>query len=599
MAIAGLVAMGWGLSLIRSLHWIGLLSIPWLLGVLMVMIRQAGSLNNVTRQIATPLTSRSVILVGICMVTAAVLYPPTTSDTISYRVPRILFWLQEEGVHHIAGPDYRLNIMPAVWELASTPLFQWAGDRLLGTWSLLSWVVCYLLLFSWALGFCGSVGRARQIGFIFGVSALAVMQAGSPHTDLFASTLVLLSLYFVLEFEKSGQGRHIPWAILSLCLASGSKQSFLVLGLPLGLWFIFSPMRPWRAFPWKWLPVWLPLFLLCSPLPTFILNQQADGDWSGMNQTPEMRGKSPFWQLLLGGPMMAWQAIQPPLNPFFSLVGPGLQPIIEQGRALVPKFDLPQKPITLSEAASLGIVLSLLFAAGVIRAWRAGRCSLKSWPMFAALAGVGGLCTALALVVPGALGRTYCGFLFLVFPLAMLGWSMVGARPLRWAVIASLANAMLLLIINPARPLWPAGSIQTMLSRFDATSALAARMTPYVVFRSRAQTGEHLVRTIPREETTFLAIMAPDHPLLPLWRPYAWKRRVVFLDVKATVVDVLANAPNYLIVGGGAEQCYPAVCSYLRSSPVFVEVAKRDYVSKIAVGPETWRLYQRAVPREK
>jgi uncharacterized protein YozE (UPF0346 family) len=50
-----------------------------------------------------------------------------------------------------------------------------------------------------------------------------------------------------------------------------------------------------------------------------------------------------------------------------------------------------------------------------------------------------------------------------------------------------------------------------------------------------------------------------------------------------------------VIVGGGAEEQYPELCSYLEQSGDYELVLSHDYTSKLARGPETWKLFRRKV----
>src|SRR5258706_9278904 len=114
-------------------------------------------------------------------------------DSLTYRLPRIWLWLQEGRVHHVLSAEPRLNYMPQVWELATVPLIQIAGDRLVWFWTFASWIVLYLVAYDWALDVSNEVKKSQKMAFIASTSAFAVLQAGSSATDLFATALVVSS----------------------------------------------------------------------------------------------------------------------------------------------------------------------------------------------------------------------------------------------------------------------------------------------------------------------------------------------------------------------------------------------------------------------
>jgi hypothetical protein len=75
---------------------------------------------------------------------AGILYRSTVLDSLSYRIPRMLMWLQEDRVLFIDNPDARLNFMTPLWEFASTPVFLAFGFHSLWVGSALSWIMLYL-----------------------------------------------------------------------------------------------------------------------------------------------------------------------------------------------------------------------------------------------------------------------------------------------------------------------------------------------------------------------------------------------------------------------------------------------------------------------
>ena len=70
-------------------------------------------------------------------------------------------------------------------------------------------------------------------------------QACEAASDLFLTTLVLLSLRFVMQFERTRDWREISTAVLCLLLAADTKPHVIVLALPLGIWFWMSVLDPY------------------------------------------------------------------------------------------------------------------------------------------------------------------------------------------------------------------------------------------------------------------------------------------------------------------------------------------------------------------
>jgi hypothetical protein len=594
--IAYLTVTGWGLSWLGKLEWQEWLSLAGVLAAVVVAWRTAGSGIHLLASAREPLAFRPFLLVALLAMVAAVAYPPTMLDSLTYRLPRILLWLQDNRVEHFQTADARLNYMPQGWGLATLPLMQLAGDRLVAFWNYASWVVFYFITFDWAFETCGSISKSRVMAFIASTSTFAVLQACEATSDLFLATLVLLGLRFVMQFERTRDWREIIWAVLCLLLAADTKPHVLVLMLPLMLWFWLSPSTPWKSFHWKWLPEIFPLWLVCSPALSWILNYETYQSWSG-ERSNFMSSGNPVWNVLIGMVMTFWQGIQPPINPLAMALNRWLTPVVSHLNVctLASRFNLSSNPVSIVDGASLGLVLSVLMIVGVILAIRHDRQVLHSWRGWTLAAGLVGYWLALSQILPSSVGRSFCVFLFLAIPLAMTGWNLMRPQVLRAGLYLCLASSVVSLVLNPERPLWPVRQVHQALAQMPRFKVLATVMEPYFLMPERARTGEALVQAIPSDEPAVVALVGDDRPLLPLFRPYSLDRDVLMLVSHANQRELNCLRVNYVIVGGGAEEHYSTLCRYLEQSGDYELVASRDYTSRLARGAETWKLFRRKV----
>jgi hypothetical protein len=504
--------------------------------------------------------------------------------------------LQDGHIHHILSADDRLNYMPQTWGICTMPLVQLAGDHLVWLWGFVSWVVLYLFGYDLALSVSGEMKKARIMAFIGCTTCFATLQGESSSNDLFACVMVLLALRSVLAFERTRDGWEIHWAVLSFCLAAGTKPHYAVFGLPLTLWILGSPSKPWRAFYWFWLPMLLPIWLFCSPVPSFVLNYETYGSFAGPGQDYSMRGKGPVSNILLGGTMIVWQSIQPPINPAAPFLNRQFERLVEHSdlKQTVPRFQLRVLPLCMVDGAALGLVASVLFAAGVFLALKRIPGMWRSWQLLALAAGL--LCVVLGLsrFVSGASGRAYCGFLYFALPLAMVGWNSFRPGTLKLAWYACLLNALFLLTFNPERPLWPTKWLDRKLDEVPRFHWLDQLLQPYYHFSERATAGEDLVQMLPAGEVEIVVLTGGDRPLLPLFRPYFSGRKVILLPRHTKPEKLYGQTANYVIVGGMADRTYPELCNYLEKTDDYTLVLSHDYISVLSVGPETWKLYRRA-----
>jgi hypothetical protein len=559
--------------------------------------REAGSWNNLWASAAEPLAFWPFILVALLALVAAVAYPPTMLDALSYRLPRILLWWQDNHVHHFQTADPRLNYMPQGWGLATLPFIQLGGDRLVAFWNYASWIMFYFIAFDWSLEISGSLSKSRAMAFIASTSTFAVLQACEAASDLFVATLILLGLRFVMQFERTRDWREIPLVVLCLLLGADAKPHVLVLTLPLGIWFWMSFSTPWKSFRWRWLPALIPLWAICSPVLSWILNFETYHDWLGKQLNSSFSGNSPVWNILLGSVVMFWQTVQSPVNPLALALNSRLDPVVSRLGVcnLVPRFTLKTSPLAMVDGASLGLVLFVLLLAGVVLALRRDRRVMYSWRGWTFVTGIAGCLLALSQFVPGSTGRIYCVFLFFAVPLAMMGWNLMRPQLLRASLYLCLASSLLSLVLNPGRPLWPASRVQHILAEAPRFKRLAKIMEPYLLVKERARTGEALVQAMPVDESAVVALVGEDRPLLPLFRPYPLSRDVLLLAPHASQQALNRLQVNYVIVGGGGKEQYPELCGYVEQSGDYELVLSHDYTSKLVRGPEPWKLFRRKV----
>ena len=591
---ACLTVAGWTLSAFKLLAYDWVALIPGLLGAGWVARRAAGSWRQFGQETAAALAGWPLAVIAACVLGSALLYPPTALDSLTYRLPRMMFWQQAGCIHHFPTADERLNYMSQGWELCTLPLVQLGGLRWAGVWNIAAWLIGQIVFFGWAQAAGAPAPKARQIAFLASTSTFAVLQACHTGTDLLAVTFLLLALHFLGVFEGTRQPTWINWSALALCLATGVKPHFATLGLPFVLWFVAAPSRPWRAFQWRWLPVLLPLWLVCSPLPSFLMNWRTYGNLTGSAGNESFTGKAPQWNVLLGTGMMGWQMVQPCVNPVALVLNEPLDRAVDRAglKEISPRFTLKVLPLAMVDTASLGLLTCLWGVVGIWLVRRREPSWVRSWLGWAVVAGAFGFLAALSQMLVFAMGRSFLGFVMLGFPLAIAGWAWASPRLLRWAVPASLVGSVLAVAMNPARPLWPARAVHAALER-SGQARLAKAFQPYVQITERNQTARDLVAAIPPGKAVLAAAIAEDRPILPFLLQCGPDLRVVLLNENAQLSDLARLRADYVLLSGGTEEFFPDLCRQLEQSPAFAKLRSQAYISKLVRGPEVWTLYRR------
>lgn len=586
---AGSVAAGWAFSAVQQLPWAGgFCALLWFAGFLAVGRSWRESAEAERREIVRALAFWPFLVLAGLIFVASLIYLPVTHDSLSYRIPRLHLWLQQGYAGYVPTSDDRINYMTANWEFITLPFLQVAGARMLEAAALVSWVLLYLLGGLWARRAGASDRAALWLGLLPALAVFAVLQARSTSNDLVAAVFVFLSAWFAQAFHSGPSSSRLILSGLFLALAAGTKPHYLVLALPWLIWFFAARPFPGRFVPWRHLAWIVPLALLSSPLPTFVLNQMEVGSWKGAVEEGSFIGGNPFFNAVFGSIAFVWQSFQPPVNP---LAGAWNAAVNQAGavlavKELVPRFNLGVHFAAIVDSASLGIAVAFAIVLGIWRSFRAPAASGFRW---IALAGLAGFLLAVSQAVPGSIGRSFCGFAFLLFPLALAG--LAGLRPRAVAAVSGFAwlVALTALILSAGRPLWPAAMVRQMLEeRGLLGNRLGAMITSYTAFRERAIAGRVLYEHLGAGRR-ILVISGGGDPLAPIWE-FARPREVLLTPPRATLEWVRGQQPDYVVVTGTGPEMHAELIEELARETE--EIRREDYLVRLQRGPETWRLFR-------
>jgi hypothetical protein len=520
---------------------------------------------------------------------AGILYRSTVLDSLSYRIPRMLMWLQEDRVLFIDNPDARLNFMTPLWEFASTPVFLAFGFHSLWVGSALSWIMLYLASIKISSEFTTNRNTCRWLAMIPCSASCFALQAASTMNDGWAAAFLAISLTFVISFCKHPTFAALVASGMALSLTANSKPHFAVFALPWLAWFFIHPSRPWRHMRWKWL---LPLLLVacvCSPLPTFVSNSIHYGNFKGPAGDGGF-GLGPWYlNMTLGSVMMLWQMFQMPVNPAAGMINRLIAQHIDTSGlgAIAPRFKLAGSELAIVDNASLGVFISLIFITGIALALK-HKAKIPCWVWWSLWAFV--ICFALAVsqVVPSTLGRSFSGFLILAMPPALAGISTLQAKTIKFIVIVPLAFAALAISISPSHPLWPA---KTFAKHYPG---IADKMGRYFNFQDRAHAGRTLMDRLPSKTEQIGILAVRDQSLIELWG-HKRQRRVKFFPRDVTI-EVLRESGIQWFVTAAADptdrqSLYGSISAELESSVDFEEIKSDSYVCISSRGAELWKLY--------
>ena len=243
------------------------------------------------------------------------LYAPTNFDALTYRLPRLLNWLDAGHWGWIPTCNERMNYSGVAWEWIALPILTLThSDRGMFLINALGFLLMPGLLFS----ISRQLGVARKVAWtwmwLLPLAYGYVTQAGSIGNDLTGAWLCLLSIYFGLRARRSGSVAEVWTALLAAALLTGVKLSNLPLALPclVAVWPALGQLRKHLAGSLAAAG----LAVVVSALPIMGLNWLNTGSWNGDPQNKyQMQMANPVAGLLGNGFLLAEQSLVPPVMP--------------------------------------------------------------------------------------------------------------------------------------------------------------------------------------------------------------------------------------------------------------------------------------------
>jgi hypothetical protein len=565
---------GWGLSAIHQLNLAGYL-VPVLAGLAGAALwwKRAGGgrwegfkWHKLVRRFRRPFALAFLVLAALAFL-GGLLYQPANYDSLAYRTPRVLNWLAEGRWHWIHTDFARLNARTCGFEWLSAPFIVFTGtDRGFFLVNMVSFLLLPGLIFS-TLTRAGVKRRtAWHWMWIIPAGYCYLLQAGSIVNDMFATVFSLAAVDFALRARKSGRPGEICLSVLAAALLTGAKASNLPLLLPWLIAFL-AAWRVWLRRPLMLGAVAIPA-AVCSFLPTVALNQLNCGDWTGLSaeHATQLIGNCPASVRLFNNAVMdTLENVVPPVFPLASkwnhfadrLIPSGLAPILQQHFETSPAhWQLGE--LAVEENAGLGFGVTWLLVASLVSTAISRRRRPKTptapgdlWLRMVCIAPWLGLMYTMS-----KLGLS-CGARYLApyYPLLLMGLLCGGAQAeltsrkwWRTCAGAGFILALGLVVIAPARPLWPAGWVMKHYgARLQANSVGARVFRVYSVYGARAEAFAAVRDSLPQGEQV-IGMVTFDDPETSLWRPFG-TRRIRHVIESDSPAYLQAEGIHYVLVG--------------------------------------------------
>ncbi len=563
---------GWALSAVHLLNPAGYSSaLAAGLIVFMVWWKQTGAKNlslggfapfKLARRFRRPFSLAFLILAALAFLGGAI-HAPANYDGLAYRTPRVLNWLAEGRWHWIHTTFERLNVRAAGFEWVTAPMILFTRtDRCL----FLVNIICFLLLPGLVFSMFTRLGVRPKAAWYWmwllpsGYGFL--LQAGSIGNDLFGAVLAIAALDFALRARAFGRAGDLWLSALAAALCTGGKTSNLPLLLP---WLV-AALPSLRLLAQK--PVASAAVMLAagasSFLPMAVANYRNCGDWTGQaaEKTQFMKGL-PVLHLTQNAALLAIHNLTPPVFPMANAWNNLMEKITPPARqaTLDQVFErmgahLAVGEMQIEEDAGLGMGVTLMLLATVAGTFfckgskprRYGEgipgrriyqyaVLVSAWCPLLAFMAVSGASTPARLALP---------FYAPLLPLCLMRQSGDWIRRNRWWKATGLgvfALAAGMVIITPARPLWPA---QSVLSRLKNNPAARRAEAVYSVYNARPEAFAPARERLPADAGT-VGIIAFDYPETSLWKPF-FSRRIKHVIPTDTAGEMAGRGIRYVLI---------------------------------------------------
>jgi hypothetical protein len=533
-------------------------------------------------------------------------YSPNNYDYLSYRFPRVLNWSWEHGWYWIPTINTRINYSGVGFEWLMVPSFVlFKTDRFF----FLINFIAYLLLPGLVFFVFTRLGISRRIAWwwmwVLPSGYCYVLQAASAGNDSFAAVYFLASLRFLFQAKASAPARNLLLSCLAIALMTGAKASNLPLVLPWLLAVIIHGGQILRNTK----PATLAFILISSAavsfLPMAILNIRFTGDYSGdPDNRTLIKISNPLVGVVCNSLQIAKDNLEPPILPgsvdWKFMLPSGLRP---EFRHYFPRLSLQWGELQIEEGAGagLGVVLfaGAFIVAGTGAAFRAPR--LRVGFNHRALWITGSVAIAL-LVYMSKMGSEstsrliaayYPGLVAGAMVMVALDGRVVRRGVFRWLAYIAMLSAIPVLILCPARPLFPVQLVSEIISASPMPTGVAARFNDvYRVYALRSDAYRELLASIPPGERTIGLLQNGNASVAPLWRPFG-SRKIIEVTPQDSVEELKAKGIHLVFVSQVAlATTYHIDLAFLMTKWSASLLAEKEIFLFAHTGPEPWYLLQ-------
>ena len=151
-------------------------------------------------------------------------YPPGAEDSLTYQLPRALYYLGQNSLWHFDAADLRQTHLPFNYTLLQIFALIYSPPlQCLNLFNLLAWIISGLAIYRLCRQLSGGVNVSLLTAWLALTAPLILTGATSSIPELASGAALACAGVFALKWQRSGQQRHAMLAGLALGLAAGSS----------------------------------------------------------------------------------------------------------------------------------------------------------------------------------------------------------------------------------------------------------------------------------------------------------------------------------------------------------------------------------------
>ena len=176
----------------------------------------------------------AVLIVLTITLATALIAPPNNWDSMTYHLPRVMHWIQNQSVDQYPTNNLRqISFPPGAAYIVTQFQLLTEGDRFANCVQWLAFLGCIV-----GISLITKILVGRKYQWISALVCLsipmAIMQSMTTQTDLLTSFWLVCYTYFIFSHERYSK-IDLFWIIASFSLAILTKPTAFIFGIPLSL----------------------------------------------------------------------------------------------------------------------------------------------------------------------------------------------------------------------------------------------------------------------------------------------------------------------------------------------------------------------------